>query len=826
MNDTSSPNTLKQSEKSLNEMVQFANSIILKLDINGTVTFFNDFACSFFGYKREEIVGKNAVGTIVPATDSSGMDLSEKISDLFKNTGHYASTENENICKDGRKVWVSWSNKALLNSQGETEEVLCVGNDITRLKQTEKALQRERDLSNAIFDTGGALQLVFDRDARIIRFNRACEQLTGYTFEEVRNQSFFDTLLPESEYESVSSVARSLLTKECTSNQFENHWISRTGEKRLISWHNTSILGDDEEVLYIVSTGIDITGLRQTQKELQSHKESLEKIVSDRTSELAVTIDQLRAEVEERIKTEKTLRESERRISTLLKNLPGMSYRCRNDEGWGFEFVSDGCKDLTGYSPEDLTEGGGVTYSDLILPQYAKTIKETIRNSITDNKDFVLEYQIRTKDGKCKWVWEKGRGVYSDKGELIALEGIIDDITDVKSAQEALADSEKRYRFLFEHSPAGNIVIDTDGIIRDVNISFIKSLGYEKRDLVGKPAMDFIPEEDHRHTASVLKKRFNGETIPPRDNQVIAKDGSVHYIVFSSNQTRLYENGKLTGVLITGTDVTEIRKAQALAKRHERQLIQADKMVSLGILVSGVAHEINNPNNFILLNSESMLDIWRDAVSVLDSCEAEKGEFFIAGLPYKEVRNEAELLLSGIGEGAERIKNIVNSLKDFARQDTGDMQQLLDINQIIESGMLILGNLIKKSTNNFAAKLDPNLPKIRGNRQQIEQVLINIITNSCQALRSTKEKITVSTHYNTPSSSVFITVSDEGRGIAQENLKHIMDPFFTTKRDSGGTGLGLSISYSIAKNHNGELIIKSIPGEGTTATVSLPYEKE
>ncbi len=806
-------------------MVQFANSIILKIDTQGTITFVNNFACSFFGYQRDEIIGKRAVGTIVPEVDSFGQDLSEKITDLSKNTDHYTSTENENICKDGRKVWVAWSNKPLLKSNGEIKEILCVGNDITRLKETEKALQRERDLSNAIFETGGALQLVFDTEGKVVRFNKACEDLTGYTFEQLRGKSFFETLLPQSEHAGVDSVARSLINKECASNQYENHWLSRNGEKKLLSWYNTSIVGDDGAVCYIVSTGIDITGLRHTQQELQTHKEHLQKLVSERTAELALTVDQLRSEVWERIQTEDTLRESQRRVSTLLMNLPGMSYRCRDDDRWSMEFVSDGCHALTGYTVSEFVDNKSIAYSSLILPQYAQAIKNVISQSISGRTDFTLEYQIRTKEDEYKWVWEKGRGVYSDKGELIAIEGIIDDITDLKSAQDALRESEKKYRFLFEHSPAGNIIIGTDGIIKDVNISFIEPLGFSKSDLVGKPALDFIAREDHQHTVSVLKRRFNGETIPPRDNQVIAHDGSIHYMVFSENQTRIYENGQLTGVLISGTDVTEIRKAQTLAKRHEQQLIQADKMVSLGILVSGVAHEINNPNNFILLNSESLLDIWKDTVSILDSYQAQNGEFPIAGLPYSEVRNEAGLLLSGIGQGAERIKNIVNSLKDFSRQDTGDMNQLLDINQTIESGMLILGNLIKKSTHHFVTSLDTNLPKIRGNRQQIEQVIINLITNSCQALTVNTNKVTVATRYDTPSSRVLISVSDEGRGISQENIKHIMDPFFTTKRDNGGTGLGLSISYSIVKNHNGELTIESNSGEGTTATVSLPCEK-
>jgi signal transduction histidine kinase len=318
---------------------------------------------------------------------------------------------------------------------------------------------------------------------------------------------------------------------------------------------------------------------------------------------------------------------------------------------------------------------------------------------------------------------------------------------------------------------------------------------------------------------------MQGEIVTERDNPVLAKDGSIHYIVFSGMQTLLYEENKLAGILISGIDVTDRRNAEALTQKQQQQLIQADKMASLGILVSGVAHEINNPNNFIILNSDNLKDIWKDMKPKLDRQYEEQGDFILAGLPYSEISGEIEKLISGISEGSRRIKTIVQHLKDFARQETNDMDQQVNLNAVIESSTIILSNLIKKTTDHFIIESDRNLPSVKGNFQKIEQVVINLLTNACQALTDRNQSITLRTHQS-DNRTVSLVVQDEGKGIEPAHLKHIMDPFFTTKRDSGGTGLGLAISYGIIKDHHGDFIIRSEPGKGTVAEFIMPAIQE
>jgi len=273
-------------------------------------------------------------------------------------------------------------------------------------------------------------------------------------------------------------------------------------------------------------------------------------------------------------------------------------------------------------------------------------------------------------------------------------------------------------------------------------------------------------------------------------------------------------------------EIAERKRSEELARLQQQQLMQADKMATLGVLASGVAHEINNPNNFILLNAKIFSRVWNDVMPILEEYYEEHGDFALAGMLYTQAHEKIGQLISGMSEGSQRIAKIVQGLKDFARQDTGDLNQSVDINAVVEAAILIVGNLIKKSTDCCSCEYGSNLPHIRGNAQQLEQVIINLITNACQALGDPKKGLFISTFFDSNSDSVIVEVRDEGIGISPERLKYIMDPFFTTKRGSGGTGLGLSISYSIVKAHGGDMTFTSELGKGTTVVLTLPVHQE
>jgi signal transduction histidine kinase len=268
--------------------------------------------------------------------------------------------------------------------------------------------------------------------------------------------------------------------------------------------------------------------------------------------------------------------------------------------------------------------------------------------------------------------------------------------------------------------------------------------------------------------------------------------------------------------------ILELERAEEEARRQREQVIQLDKMAALGTMISGVAHEINNPNNFIMLNTPVLQEAFRDVLPVLDDYHRDNGEYAVAGIPYSEMRENFPVLFSGVIEGAKRIRNIVNGLKDFARADTHDMTESVDVNAVVKSAITLLGNHIRISTKHFSVRYGEGLPRVRGNFQRLEQVVINLVQNACEALSDNQRGVEVATRYEPAGNVVTVEVRDEGVGIPPDRLPHIMDPFNTTKRDKGGVGLGLSVSSGIVKDHGGVLVFSSEPGRGTVATLSLP----
>ncbi|HTY37424.1 MAG TPA: ATP-binding protein, partial [Bacteroidota bacterium] len=282
--------------------------------------------------------------------------------------------------------------------------------------------------------------------------------------------------------------------------------------------------------------------------------------------------------------------------------------------------------------------------------------------------------------------------------------------------------------------------------------------------------------------------------------------------------------GEITHYLGVKEDISEQRKAREREREQGLQLRQADKMASLGILVAGVAHEINNPNNLVMFNSDLIAQSFKDVFPVLEDYYTTHPDETLGGLPFQETRKEMESLLKGLSIGAQRIRDIVSSLKEFARIDAGNLNQEVKVNDVIRAALLIVGNLIKKSTDHFTIELDEEIRPIRGNTQQIEQVLINLVTNACHALPNRAGGIHIRSVHDRQNARVKVIVSDQGIGIPPELMGRLFDPFFTTKRDQGGTGLGLSVSYNIVQAHRGDLIVESEPGKGTTVTLSLPSE--
>ncbi len=273
-------------------------------------------------------------------------------------------------------------------------------------------------------------------------------------------------------------------------------------------------------------------------------------------------------------------------------------------------------------------------------------------------------------------------------------------------------------------------------------------------------------------------------------------------------------------------EVAERQRAMDELKVQQRQLIQADKMTSLGILVSGVAHEVNNPTGLILLNLPHLQKSWEDAEPVLEEHYRLRGDFRLGWLQYSRMRKEIPQMFAEMQDGARRIKRIVEDLKDFARRDDADLSAAVDLNAVVAAALRLVDNSIRQATRRLSVDYGAEMPCFRGNHQRIEQVVVNLVLNACQALPDAESGIFLRTWYDAERRSVLLEVRDEGVGITPEQLPHLTDPFFTTKRETGGTGLGLSVSAGIVKEHGGSLAFCSAVGAGMTVTLALPVCQE
>ena len=261
----------------------------------------------------------------------------------------------------------------------------------------------------------------------------------------------------------------------------------------------------------------------------------------------------------------------------------------------------------------------------------------------------------------------------------------------------------------------------------------------------------------------------------------------------------LMDAGKTVRIFITARDVTEKKRAESQARLQREQLFQADKMATLGTLVSGVAHEINNPVTFIMLNAPILQQAWQAVLPILDDYNRDHGDFKVGRMDYSRLRERIPLLLANISDGAERVKTIVGELKDFARQGPSEMVDQVEINPIVAKAVGLVGNLIKRSTHHFSAQYGPDIPRVKGNSQKIGQVVINLLVNACQALPDPERAIRLATTYEASAGQAVIEVTDEGCGMSEEVLQRIRNPFLPPNVNPAAPGWGWQLPIESSK---------------------------
>lgn len=519
-------------------------------------------------------------------------------------------------------------------------------------------------------------------------------------------------------------------------------------------------------------------------------------------------------EAAERREADERLRGSERKFRNLLESLPiGIAVL---DEEYKVLEVNPALLQMTGYSSkEELAKAPRIGF------YHDPKDRQRYLESVNERSPSELELLLKRKDGALFWgnittvIRDAPEG--SSGGRYLI--NIIQDVTSRKLAEDALIESEERFRQVFEQNDDAQFIFEYGTLqIIDANASAVELLGYTREELMDAELSVFAGEAGlSEFVGAISGLGAAGFRIERMQNY--KKDGTRITVSFKGQRIKLMQSDV---IYCTVRDISEVIRMEEEGRAMQAKLIHANKMTSLGTLASGVAHEINNPNNYILFNAGILSGVWKDAAKILEAYYKENGEFSAGGLPYVEMKRSVPELLSGITDGARRVKGIIDNLKDFSKPDVSDIAGSVDVNAAVTASVSMLRHEIIRYTDRFETALDDSAPHAAGSPQRIEQVLINLIINALHSLPDRGKGVSVATGRDKSKKFVEIRIKDEGAGMEKDVLDRITEPFFTTKAGLGGTGLGLSISYSIVTEHKGYLEFDSKPGAGTTVVVQLP----
>jgi len=372
------------------------------------------------------------------------------------------------------------------------------------------------------------------------------------------------------------------------------------------------------------------------------------------------------------------------------------------------------------------------------------------------------------------------------------------------------------------------IVCSRAGVIESVNAALASLLGVDADSLHGRPVFDLFADDESRQRAGRLFADLGGQAVEDVEMQLKAANGSA--IPVSLNCTPRFNGvGKMLGLVITGRPVGELRRAyQALRRAHEdlkttqQQLIHSEKMASLGRLVAGVAHELNNPISFVYGNTLAMKRyaerLARYLAAIHGDMPRQEREALRGELRIDRLLDDLPSLIDGTVEGAERTRDIVDALKRFSAPDR-DERRPFDLVEVIERAVQWVA---KATANQFEVKLDlPPALDVLGSPGQVQQVVMNLVQNAADATENARERRLEITG-RSEDGQALIEFRDSGPGIPAANLDKLFDPFFTTKPVGRGTGLGLAISYGIVERHGGKLAADNHPRGGALFTLRLP----
>ncbi|OQA65050.1 MAG: Autoinducer 2 sensor kinase/phosphatase LuxQ [Ignavibacteria bacterium ADurb.Bin266] len=502
-------------------------------------------------------------------------------------------------------------------------------------------------------------------------------------------------------------------------------------------------------------------------------------------------------DITERKNSERIITEQKRELATLMSNLPGMAYRCKNNINWTMEFVSEGCYQLTGYRQDELINDKHISYASLIHKNDQLLVFEIIQNAVANHEPFTLLYRIITWQGLEKWVWEKGRAIYDDIGNVICLEGFITDITERKLAEEKINILAQTLKNVSECVCITNI---RDKIIF-VNKSFSRVYGYSQTEIIGKPisfirSMNTDPaivKEIHLQTLAggwtgeLINKRKSGEEFP----------------IYLSTSLITDDSGKPIALAAVSMDITE-------AKLREKELTDAkEKAEQVSRIKSNfftnVSHELRTP-----------------LVGILGFAEILRNE-----IKNPALADMAETILLG----GKRLLETLNTVLDLSRIESDRIEiNYSEINLVgfVNENIKLFNTSAEKKNLRLIVKKPKGDIFILADEHLLFQIFNNLMTNAIKYTQSGSVTVEIKSLTKNDLRFASLSIIDTGIGIKTENLKTIFEAFRQVSeglnRQFEGTGLGLTITKKLVEMMSGEIILKSKFGSGSTFQVIFPLQ--
>lgn len=622
---------------------------------------------------------------------------------------------------------------------GTDESSLLAGLPPEKAEAVRELLRERSYLSEQyrrVIETASDAILITDPNRRIAFANSAAHQLFGHPRDTLIGMRVAETLPPEVR-DSVAAYETAALGG--APQRYETVVLRGTGERRTVSV-TTSPLREGNQVTGVVASLRDVTDERRARD---------------------------------------AVARSEARYRNLVETATDAIYTM--DADGSFTSVNRATCEIVGYSREELL---GRRARWLLDPDEYADVEHHFRHAL-DGRARRYECHLYRKDGERRLLSVTNTPIF--QGTTVAgVLGIGRDITADREREEALLRSEARYEHLVETAPDAIFTLDGDGRFTSVNRSFERTIGRLRVELLGVRFNTILESRQSEWAEALFDATLAGRRqrseLRYRDVDGTVRTGSII-------TAPVVEDGRIAGVLGLVRDVTEEKLLSA-------QLLQREKLAAVGQLVSGVAHELNNPLAGIMAfaqlleNSSDATADQRDAVETI----------------HKE---------------AKRAAKIVSNLLLFARQRDPERTST-DLNHVMLDTLELRRYVLRTQQVDVVTDLDPDLPLVWADSFQLQQVVLNFLTNAEHALRGVERERRITLATRRADNRVIASVSDTGPGIRPEALDHIFNPFFTTKPVGEGTGLGLSISDGIVRQHGGQITVHSTPGHGATFSIELP----